>query len=232
MKSLPFRVRSRKNSKYAFLHIGKTGGTSVVQLRDKCIEAGYRPPLIFGHDEKVKDLRRAYPRTQFSFVLRDPILRTISGFEHRLRHPSKPWRTEDAVCFAFFASAAEFLAALVSDDRRLQGAARFAEHNIRHIRRGYVHHFGTAAFARSLAGSVYFACDIGDLSDRIASIFTPAGVPEEFVSVHYRPALQSGGATEREYGKLDAGQVQRLRRHFAAEYEIYDALRELGMGVS
>jgi hypothetical protein len=224
-----FPLTSRQNRKFGFLHIGKTGGTSVVFLRNLCLEKGLKAPMMFGHRTTLRQIRKEYPRTKVGFVLRDPLERVVSAFNHRLRQPldGKPWRVEDAVAFSFFPSACEFLLALVSDEPRLLGAAEFAVRAMPHIQRGYVHHFESAEYVLSQREHFYAVCELRDLDHRVADFFEPAGVPRAFVQEHYRRAREGGGGTDQALQRLSAEQRARLRAHFAAEYRIYEALVSL-----
>jgi hypothetical protein len=217
--------------KFSVLHIGKTAGASISDLAEAAVEAGHTPPMIFGHDWTLRAIVDEFPRTRVAFVLRDPLLRIISGFQSRLRQ-GRPrnqnmWKVEEAVSFAFFSDAHEFLCGLIGSDERLKSAALFAQRSVRHVRRGYVHHFESVAVLKRYQGRIYFLCDVDGVSAGVFEMFEPAGVPRDFVSETYLATHRAGGSTEHIHGRLSNEQLAKLRSHFAAEYEIYDYLREL-----
>ncbi|MEZ5586116.1 MAG: sulfotransferase family 2 domain-containing protein [Sedimenticolaceae bacterium] len=221
------------NENFGFLHIGKTAGSSVRQLIRLSADHGYSPPTVFGHAARLPPILREYPRIKIGFVIRDPIERTISGFQSRLRQgrPTNQslWSVEEATAFAFFADAASFLSALVSDaDERLKSAALFAEKSIRHIARNYVFHLKDVEFLKRQRERIFFCRPIDEISNSVHELFEPCGIPREFVEQHYRPAHAGGGSTERILAALDGRTQTDLKRHFAAEYEIYNYLRDPG----
>ena len=221
------------NENFGFLHIGKTAGSSIRQLIRLSADQGYNPPTIFGHAARLPPILREHPRIRIGFVIRDPIERTISGFQSRLRQgrPTNDslWSVEEAAAFAFFTDAASFLSALVSDtDERMKSAALFAEKSIKHVARNYVLHLKDVDFLKRQRERIFFCRPIDEVSTSLHQLFEPCGIPREFVEQHYRPAHVGGGSTERIPASLESSILDDLKRHFATEYEIYDYLRDPG----
>ena len=140
------------NFNYAFLHVGKTGGSGIAKLSRTLIDSGYRPPIKFNHAWKMREIIRVYPKLRLAVVLRDPLERIVSGFNSRLRQglPYRriPWRKGEEKAFSFFPNVCDFLRSLISEDEKSKSAAMFAINNISHLRRGYVYHFHSVDFIR------------------------------------------------------------------------------------
>merc|ERR1719461_1821323 len=94
-----------------FIHIGKTGGTHLINMWNTAVyaasAAGYNGPLGANFETCVRDWRQcipfhnyswddAFPDDCFYFFVRDPVDRWVSGFLSRLRKgcPSScsPWK--------------------------------------------------------------------------------------------------------------------------------------------
>jgi hypothetical protein len=241
MKQAPFTqtagANANRSEAFGFLHIGKTAGTSVVHLIQLCEDHGYRPPRLFGHDARLPVIRREHPNIRIGFFVRDPIARIISGFQSRLRQGrptfSSMWAPEEAIAFAYFETARDFLVALVSDDERLKSAALFAAQSISHVRRNYAFHFENVETLQQHRESIYFCRPLRELPEALHDLFGPCGIPRSFIDEHYQPAHRGGGSTEAIMDALDGDVLERLRAHFANEYAIYghlSGLRPQGFG--
>ena len=212
--------------KYALLHIGKTGGTSLGTLirKLKVDDPDLRISKL-SHRAKLRGVARKRPNTRIGFVIRDPAARFVSAFNSRLRsgRPAHEhtWRAEEAIVYSFFPTANDLAEALCTEDERLKSASQFALKNIRHLRRGYEFHLGGIDQLEKLKDRIYFVCDLDDLDDQCHSFFSPLGVDEEKIKSRFEPVHQ-GNATV----PLSDLAVRNLRKTWATEFEIYEYCRE------
>ncbi|MEH6724611.1 MAG: hypothetical protein V7703_00540 [Hyphomicrobiales bacterium] len=131
--------------RYVFMHVGKTGGTSVNTFFQNCHKAGLRVPIVLNHNWSFQMARLRYPQAKIIVVLRDPLERIISGFNFRLREgrpAGHPWTANEAIVYSHFGNVGCFMDALCSDETQHISALGFCFRNINHLRRGYKFHFG------------------------------------------------------------------------------------------
>lgn len=131
--------------RYVFMHVGKTGGTSINVFFQNCHKAGLRVPIVLNHNWSFQMARLRYPNAKIIVVLRDPLERIISGFNFRLREGrphGHPWTSNEAIAYGHFCNAESFMNALCSDEPQHISALGFCFRNINHLRRGYKFHFG------------------------------------------------------------------------------------------
>lgn len=218
--------------KYGFLHIGKTGGSSVNSLIRSIAKNGSSELERYGHRLTLKKIF-ADPDARVSFVIRDPIERFVSAFNSRLRcgrrHPDdknpsyySPWRESEAITFSFFKSAAELAESLYGEDERLLSAAQYAVEAISHLRRNYRYHLHSVNFLRKNQDRIYYVCDINDLDANIINIVMPSGVSEDFVRSEFKHVHSASGGSRT---VMSDRAVQNLRRFLSNEFEIYDYCR-------
>lgn len=217
--------------RYAYIHIGKTGGTSVGKLSKKANDAGYETPKALGHDTQLKKASADFPNALFSFTIRDPIERMISAFDSRMRQ-SRPaytalWKTEEAVCYLWFPTSFDFFKALLSEDEREKSAGLFALHNLGHIRRGYRYHFGSVASLRSLRDRIYYIGELEAGSAAHMGYFEPTGVPDEFLETNQIHAHSGGGSTTSSKLMIPVTMLTELKDYFSEEYEVYEELKHI-----
>ena len=80
-----------------------------------------------------------------ALILRDPLERTISGFNSRLRQ-GRPtytslWKPAEAVVFAHFPDVRRYLDALIADDDWSLSACAYARRHVSHLRWNYRYYF-------------------------------------------------------------------------------------------
>jgi hypothetical protein len=219
-------VTNEPQLKYALLHIGKTGGTSLGALirKLKADDADLRISKL-RHRAKLHSTAQERPNTQIGFVIRDPASRFLSSFNSRLRsgRPAHEhaWKTDEAIVYAFFPTANDLGEALYSKDERLKSAAQFAMKNLAHLRRGYEFHLGGIDVLESLKDRIYCVCDLEDLNDRLYEFFAPLGLDEKRIRSQFKH-LHRGADTE----ALSDLALRNLRAVWAKEFEIYEYCRE------
>ena len=217
--------------RYAYIHIGKTGGTSIANISQKAVEVGYDVPKKLGHDVRLATAAKTFPNAAFSFTIRDPIARMISAFDSRLRQ-SRPsytalWKPEEAISYLWFPTSFDFFTALLASDERQKSAGLFAKHHLGHIRRGYEFHFESIEKLRELENRIYY---VGQLESGVTSqagYFKGLSIPSTFVEQFNTHKHSGGSSTADMISKLPDDMLADLRNYFRVEYEIYEDLKRI-----
>lgn len=92
-----------------FLHIGKTGGTSLkkmVKQHDVRRTGDGRRLVMHSHAMSLPDVLGRHRKNTAAFFLRDPVARFVSGFNSRLREGAPityiPWKPLEVIAFENF----------------------------------------------------------------------------------------------------------------------------------
>jgi hypothetical protein len=208
---------------YGFLHIGKTGGSSVNKLINTVNKRRSAKLLRFGHKATLDSILSSN-QTRISFVIRDPIDRFVSGFESRLRcgRPTYnfKWTDAEAISFSFFGTVNELAESLECDNERLVSAAQYAVRAISHLRRDYSYHLHSVDFLDKHSDRIYFVCDIRELNEQVHNIVAPSGLPEQKAKLlfqHLHAAPSKGRRPD-----LSEKAVHNLKKFLEADYLIYE----------
>ena len=225
------KIDENESVKFAYIHIGKTGGSSIANISRKAAEAGYPTPKKLGHDTRLAAAAKSFPNAQFSFTIRDPIARIISAFDSRLRQ-SRPsytalWRPEEAISYLWFPTSLDFFKALLSSDERQKSAGLFAKQNLGHIRRGYEFHFESKETLFSLENRIYYVGELEGGFQAQVGYFEPVGVPKAFLEKNYAHAHSGGSSTKASISEIPDGMLNELVDYFRTEYEIYSDLKRI-----
>ena len=208
--------------KHGFLHIGKTGGTTIRNAIRMAKRHSDGTIKFFGHNVQLKKL---FQNTDISisFVVRDPIERFVSGFNSRLRNGRPlhniPWQPNEAISFLFFPTANDLAEGLEGGDERTTSAAMFATKAINHLRRNLTFHLISPEFLDEHKERIYFVCDTSSIDDNLRNILAPLGLddsaPQPMTKrLHVNP--------NKSLAALSESAREKLRRHLADEYEIYE----------
>lgn len=119
-----------------FLHIGKTGGTAIVEaLRPIADDFGI---VLHDHDKRLSEIPR---HQRVFFFVRHPIPRFVSGFNSRLRRGAPRycyrWSEAEAIAFAQFTKPNDLAEALSAPDEQTLAHARQAMRGIQHVNSFY-----------------------------------------------------------------------------------------------
>jgi hypothetical protein len=140
-----------------FIHIGKTGGSSVrYALSNPSCEQRYKF-FFHNHDVRLEDI----PREQkVFFFLRDPCTRFVSGFYSRQRMGKpkyyQPWTSGEALAFSKFDTPNALAESLSSEDNALRQAAFEAMSNIMHVKDSYLYWFKSQEYFLSRLSDILF----------------------------------------------------------------------------
>lgn len=213
------QIEATKPYRYVFLHIGKTGGTSIkTVIRSELVRD--LPIGATDHKATAADIVKD-EHALFGFVLRDPVTRFVSGFDSRLRNGrpeyDTPWTTGEAVAFSYFATANQLAEALFAKNQRLRSAAIFAARAITHLRRGYKFHLGELEQVKTLVPRIYYACRLETLGENAHKFVAPLGITREQFDANFKRRHVAA-----EKSKLSRKAVANLQQFYADEFAIYD----------
>jgi hypothetical protein len=223
------QIESGFSSEYGFLHVGKTGGSGISALRKKLLKSSYHPPLHFGHSWRINEVFAEFPEVKISCIIRDPLIRIISGFNSRLRQgrPTRNniWSPAEAAAFSFFKSPTELLRAAMSDDDHEKSAAAYAFERIQHLKFDYEHYFVSVDEIMKNEERFYFVGDIGDMDACLRGIFMPCDIPESDLEEHYKKTHVAETPSKNYLSDFSEEEIERLKAIFAKEYDIYNCLK-------
>lgn len=219
----------RRTQSLGFLHIPKTGGSGISQFGRKLISQNLKFPIVFGHEWSVKDALEKFPDIRLAFIIRDPLERTVSGFNSRIRmgrpRNNSEWTVGEATAFSYFNTAAEMLEGLVSSDERTKSAACFAIRNISHLRHNYEFYFDSVEYLEKISGRIALIREIDDIGGFLKALCREIGQSPDLVDQHYRKQHVAPKATSSFVASLSPEAAAAARKHLAREYEIYHWLK-------
>ena len=222
------------NQNIGFLHIPKTGGTSLVDfLTEIEHDIALRPVLLF-HSWTVDLIYEYLPDIKLCFILRDPLERVVSGFQSRLRggkpRYQQPWRDYEATCFAMFPSTRSFLNALLRSDEYSLNATEYALSHLLATSWNYAHYFRSASFVELIKNRILLIGKTDEMHDFVHDFCKYAiklRGPEnnlESIMARYRITNQSDQASCRLIGEYSDNEVMEMKSRLANEYSIYNEL--------
>ena len=213
---------------YVFLHVGKTGGTSINAFFHSCHKAGLRVPIVLNHNWSYRMARARFPKSKMIVVLRDPLERIIPGFNSRLREGrplGHPWRTDEAIAFSHFKSAESFVSALSSNSDYDVSAARFCFRSINHLRRGYSYQFEGLENASKALDAHLHACNIEDIGVSIPKIIENMNKKQLINNSNLKNLHKSPIKSSTILDKLYKSKINIIKERLFLEYNSYNYLK-------
>jgi hypothetical protein len=178
-----------------FLHIGKTGGTSVKHALAGHLDGRNFVIKLHPHETTLADIPRG---ERVFFFLRDPITRFVSGFNSRLRMGRPrihvPWKPAEKLAFERFTTPDRLAQALGSENAEERTAAENALRGIGHVRDFYATWFKSEEYFLSRLDDILligFQESLGkDFECLKARLRLPAAVqlPQDEIRTHKTPA--------------------------------------------
>ena len=214
--------------RYSFIHIGKTAGNTVKSIASD-VNHNYNKKLhIYPHNCDLKNILR-FRKDRISFILRDPAERFISGFYSRMRNGrplnNRLWSLKEAISYLYFPDANKLCEALGDDDERLYSAALYAINSIQHLKRGYSFYFQSVDMIKKYEDRFYAIVPFDKLHDYMHEIFSPLGVPQDFVEKNMQKYHAAPVETARRTAELTQAARENLRSFLQQDYEIYEYLK-------
>lgn len=178
-----------------FLHIGKAGGTAVIEALKPLASAGRYQLELHHHGMSLPYIRVGEP---FFFVVRDPIDRFISGFYSRQRK-GRPryhveWTAEEAEAFQTFTTANDLGEGLAWTDAELRGRAQRAMQSITHVNDTFWRTFVDESYFRSRARDLLYVADQASLNadfhelGQLLGLGDRAQLPQDAAAAHRTPS--------------------------------------------
>ena len=238
-ETAPFieRFDPQLNTRLGFLHIPKTGGSSIVDfLTNISYKTVSRPAILF-HSWNMDLIREYFPDMKIICLIRDPLERTISGFQSRLRmgQPKymQPWRSEEAAAFSIFGDVESFLDALLMDDEFSRSATDYALRNIISLSWNYQHYFGGFDKVNQFSPNIAFVQDLKNMDQFIdylvdECIVLDPGVSREQIKSLYEPSHVSSRSSSLILKKYGANDISLMKKRLSCEYLIYGSLLTAG----
>jgi hypothetical protein len=229
------KVKSQFNdgysSKIGFLHIPKTGGTSINGFGKLLISKGYNFPTVFNHEWSVKDIVYHFSNIKLTFVLRDPLSRIISGFNSRLRQ-GRPtfnhmWSSNEASAFALFPSAEHLLDAMLSDEDYQKSSLGYAMKSIIHLKTNYAFYFRDTDYIESENSRFQLIGNMEDYDDYIDKLTILSGAPKSLADELYEKRHVSSLSVDSILSKYSTDDHNKLKRYLSRDYKIYNKLMSL-----
>jgi len=238
-ETAPFieRFDPQLNTRLGFLHIPKTGGSSIVDfLTNISYKTVSRPAILF-HSWNMDLIREYFPDMKVICLIRDPLERTISGFQSRLRmgQPKymQPWRSEEAAAFSIFRDVESFLDALLMDDEFSLSATDFALRNIISLSWNYQHYFGDVGKINQLKSNMVFVQDLRNMNQFIdylvdECIALGPGVSREQIKSLYEPSHASSRSSSQILERYGTNDISLMKKRLSYEYLVYRSLLTFG----
>jgi hypothetical protein len=204
-----------------FLHIGKTGGTSI-----KAALAPFQHLVqLHGHGTRLCDVPVG---DRVFFFLRDPVSRFVSAFNSRLRcgrpRYNFPWSREEARAFASFKTPDELGLALSSANPLKRHRGHAAMKAIQHLRSSYWDWLESEQALKQRAADIVFigqqehlAADFAVVCERLE--ISQAALPQDEVVMHQTPARFAKTLSDKA--------AETLKAWYAADYEALRICREI-----
>lgn len=208
-----------------FLHIGKTGGTAIIEAIKYNLTNNKYIIQIHGHDFRLKDVPIGH---KCFFCLRDPISRFVSGFYSRKRKGqpkyNNPWKINEEIAFNQFSTPNELAFALSSEDINVQESAIKAMKNIGHVKSHYWDWFHDKEYFVSRIEDIMFVgyqenleCDFEKLK-KILLLPNSLQLPQDKVISHR--------SNSNEDKHLDDKAKQNLMLWYAQDYKFIKLCKE------
>lgn len=225
------RIQNGYSKDFGFLHIPKTGGTSLVSYGKKMVGMGYSFPVAFGHSWTVAQIHEYFPKIKLTFILRDPLERMISGFNSRLRQgrPSHNslWTPAEAAVMAMLPSARHLLDAMLANDQFSISATSYAMRRVSHLRWNYRFYFEDPESVRKHTSTFRMIGRMEEFDTFVKHLSDIAGAPWETCRPLYEQMHAAAEKSSSVLGKYSDGDIAKLKNKLAKEYLIYDELCRL-----
>lgn len=209
---------------FAYLHIGKTGGSSIRGAIRRNIElTGEHNVSVFGHGSKLSEFLELDPKPKLCFTVREPVSRFISGFNSRLRGGrlgTSDWKPREVQVFKRFATPNELAEALSAEDMELRREARASMKALGHLRRDLSFHLGSIETLELARDRIVFIGHLPTLGDDykvfrdLVGLDKAVELPSDEVEAHRSPGTL--------VKTLSALGERNVRRYYRTDYPIYE----------
>ena len=228
------KLNAKYTDKFGFLHIPKTGGTSVMRFLKRSAPMLDQIPIPLFHSWTLPLIQKYFPTMKLNFSIRDPLERLISGYHSRLRMGMPeycvPWRPEEATAFALFPTVKQFLQSLLSENDWDKSASHFMLSSLMTSRWDYTHFFRSPEAVRkadSLLGNITTVEKNNQFILKLVQDNVIKINPEytlEVILEHYQREHVSGSSVSDVLREFDEDEILIMKSKMHNEYRIYNEL--------
>ena len=228
------KLNIKYTDKSGFLHIPKTGGTSVMRFMNRSSQFLDQIPIPLFHSWSLPLIQKYFPSMKIHFLIRDPLERIISGYHSRLRMGMPeycvPWRPEEATAFALFPTIKQFLKSLLSEGDWDKSASHFMLSSLMTMRWNYIHYFGSPEAVRKAESTFGNITTVENGFQFISKLvldgiilIKPGYAFENIVDLYESKHVSSTKVNDI-LSEFDEGQIISMKSKMHKEYEIYNEL--------
>ena len=224
---------------WGFLHIPKTGGSSIMRFFESNYEAIKTMPVPLFHSWTLDLINNYFPSMKLIFAIRDPLERTISGYQSRLRMGTPeyyvPWRNKEAIAFCMYRSVPEFLDGLLDDSDYHISATTYLLDSVMAISWNYNYYFNSAADVEKLGHCIGTIAELSSLDKLISSLIDNgiiqlnAEADQCQIKQNLLKAHRSKNSSDSYLKHYSSEDIAKMKARLQDEYEIYDALKKYSM---
>lgn len=230
-KKIQMKFDSGFSRNIGFLHVPKTGGTSIASLGKKLVRHGYSFPVVFGHGWTFDAINSTYPKMQLLIILRDPLERVISGYNSRLRNGRPqyniPWTKAETKAFSLLPSSKHLLDAILADDPLSASKVACAFKNVPHLYTNYIRYFMSPEYVRAHKNKFALVGHINHFDHFLEDMANLSGIPGDVVFASFHKKHTAPESTTSVINEYNMNDIQKLRSFLSDEYAIYHELTKL-----
>ena len=215
-------VLAEENVGVHFLHVGKTGGTTVKRMvRQNKLRNTPRGRLVMHqHHTTLPEVLAWNEANTGALFLRHPLSRFVSGFNSRLREgkPAKsiPWKPPERLAFSHFPTPNDLAEGLFCDDPLVEDRATAAMNAMVHSRMHFTHWLRDVDYLESRIDRITFIGFQEHYAEDVARFLRVLGVETEVPVPHHHQAPD-------EMSKTLSDQAQEnLTRWYAEDLVLYE----------
>ncbi len=212
----------------AFLHIGKTGGTGIRSFLAAMRDEKKPHPLYLPHAwsyDRIQSLKNI----TLHMIIRDPLERTVSGFNSRLRQGrpqySGKWSTAEAIAYTWFESAEALLQAVLSEREIDRSRVNFAFGAVNHLKRGYAFHFGGQLKVKKMQSQIGIIEPLEKTNRFLERLSARYNIDPEFIQSHYELKHVGACSSAKVLEQFSKSELKTLRNYLSREYNVYNWLK-------
>jgi len=208
-----------------FLHVSKTGGTAIQSAIGEQRRTDHYRVLVTPHPVRLKHIPT---KEKFAVVLRDPVRRFVSAFNHRQAEGRPayhdPWSRQERHAFLMFPDANSLGLGLASKNPDLCKHAVRAMRNIGLLDTPYTFWLGNLEYLQSRKEDLLFVGFQESLTEDFERFKDLVGYPNGIcLPSDDSKANRTGSSTI----KLDPAAEAALREWYAEDYKLYEYCRSL-----
>lgn len=224
------------STQHGFLHIPKTGGSSIMRFFEQNHQLIKEMPVPLFHSWNLELINSYFPCMKLIFAIRDPLERTISGYQSRLRMGMPeyyvPWRQEEAISFCMYRSVEEFLDGLLEEGDYHVSATTYVLESIMAISWNYAYYFKDVNTLNQHSHMIGPIAEVSCLDEYMKYLINhkiiriqPGNQSENILTSleHAHKSQQNSQSFLERYSQQD---IQKMKARLSDEYTLFAALRQ------